>query len=166
MVSNSCCFSISCTKMSSISHMHSDTPGCLALLCQSSQPWRSQVGAKPPHQRSQPRPSPATRAGTLSVSSRSTWGACLRAIEIGHLFGFCLSFHCTTPAKSHHTQFMQVHMWGTMYLYRMCEREPPSTGGWFTQSSQFTTTLLLQILPSMCIMHNSIWSYPGDVVMT
>ena len=38
-----------------------------------SQPWRSQVGAKPPHQRSQPRHSPATRAGILSVSSR--WGA-------------------------------------------------------------------------------------------
>ena len=36
---------------------------------------------KPPHQRSQPRPSPATRAGTLSVSSRSAWRACLRAIE-------------------------------------------------------------------------------------
>ena len=36
--------------------------------------------AKPPHQRSQPRPSPATRAGTLSVFSKSAWGACLRAV--------------------------------------------------------------------------------------
>jgi len=50
-----------------------------------SQPWWSQVGAKPPeevkspHQRSQPRPSPATWAGILSVSLRSAWGACLHA---------------------------------------------------------------------------------------
>ena len=35
--------------------------------------------AKPPHQHSQLRPSPATRVGILSVSSRSAWGACLRA---------------------------------------------------------------------------------------
>ena len=35
--------------------------------------------AKPPHQHSQPQPSPATWADILSVSLRSTWGACLRA---------------------------------------------------------------------------------------
>jgi len=45
------------------------------------QHWQSQVGAKPPHQRSQPLPSPATQAGILSVSLRSAWGGMLACIQ-------------------------------------------------------------------------------------
>ena len=76
-------------------------------MCTCSQPWWSQVGAKPPHQRSQPRPSPATRVGTLSVSSRSSWGAWLRAIEIARKHP-TIKWHNFPTEAAQHLHFSRV----------------------------------------------------------
>ena len=67
--------------------------------------------AKPPHQHSQPQPSPATRADILSVSSKSTWEACLRAYSTS-----CTntdeSYECT--CNSGHRLQLSRNLWDSL----------------------------------------------------